>query len=79
MTDRNLVTLVREDGTVVELVESDQRIERLPRSVVVSRFLARRVARQLNDERPSPYLRFEVERLGFLRWAVVAYVNKPVR
>jgi len=50
-------TLVHADGTVL---------------VVISRFLARRVARELNEDQPSPYLRFEVERLGFLRWAVVA-------
>jgi len=59
MPDRESVTLVHADGTVV---------------VVISRFMARRVARELNEERPSPYLRFKVERLGFLRWAVVAYV-----
>ena len=59
MTERNPVTLVHEDGTVV---------------VVISRYMARRVARQLNEDQPSPYLSFGVERLGFLRWAVVAHV-----
>ena len=69
------LTLVREDGVVVELVESDEGLERLPRSVVLSRFMARRVARELNHDRPSPCLHFEVERLGFLRWAIVAHVS----
>jgi hypothetical protein len=68
MTVRNYATLVREDGTVIELVES----RALPPIVVISRFMARRVARQLNEERATPYLRFEVERRGLLRWAVVA-------
>jgi len=66
-------TVIRPDGAVVELVETDERIEGLPRVVLVSRFMARRLARQLNRDRPTPSFRFEVERLGFLRWDVVAY------
>jgi hypothetical protein len=71
-------TVIRPDGAVVELVEREERLERLAPIVVVSRFMARRLARQMNAERPNRHFRFEVERLGLLRWAVVAHVTSPI-